>query len=79
MIASRERTETLLELLSIPAIVDVEGLYQWASDGDVALLDAEHGLLMINPSRGEIASLREYRREEEKKTVEEKKTLSEEA
>jgi phosphotransferase system enzyme I (PtsP) len=51
-----------LKLLGVPAIVGVQGLFRWAADGDVALLDADHGLLVINPSKSEIASLREYRR-----------------
>ena len=36
-----------------------EGLFKWASDGDVALLDADHGLLVINPSKSEVAAMRE--------------------
>jgi phosphotransferase system enzyme I (PtsP) len=60
--ASGPRTRTLLRLLGVPAIVGVQGLFRWASDGDVALVDADHGLLVINPSKSEIASLREYRR-----------------
>ncbi len=60
--ASGPRTRTLLRLLDVPAIVGVEGLFRWASDGDVALLDADHGLFVINPSKSEVASLREYKR-----------------
>src|SRR5262249_751191 len=60
--ASGPRTRSLLRLLGVPAIVDVQGLFRWASDGDIALLDADHGLLVINPSKSEVASLREYRR-----------------
>lgn len=56
------RTKTLLTLLDVPAIVGVEGLFRWASDGDVALLDADHGLFIINPLKSEIASVREHRR-----------------
>lgn len=59
------RTRTLLRLFDVPAIVGVEGLFRWASDGDVALVDADHGLLVINPSKGEIAALREYKRAQE--------------
>ena len=39
--ASGPRTRTLLELMGVPAIVDVQGLFRWASDGDVALIDAD--------------------------------------
>lgn len=60
--ATGPRTRTLLRLLEVPAIVGVEGLFKWASDGDVALLDADHGLLVINPSRSEVAAIREYKR-----------------
>ena len=59
------RTRTLLRLFDVPAIVGVEGLFRWASDGDVALVDADHGLLVINPSKGEVSSLREYKRVQE--------------
>ena len=59
------RTQTLLRLFDVPAVVGVEGLFRWASDGDVALVDADHGLVVINPSKGEIASLREYKRVQE--------------
>jgi phosphotransferase system, enzyme I, PtsP len=52
------RTSVLLELLKVPALVDVAGLFRWAAEGDVAVLDADHGLLIINPSRAEISKLR---------------------
>ncbi len=60
--ASGPRTSALLTLLDVPAIVGVQGLFRWASDGDIAVLDADHGLLVINPSKSEIASVREHRR-----------------
>jgi phosphotransferase system enzyme I (PtsP) len=56
------RTATLLRLLGVPAVIGVEGLFRWASDGDVALVDADHGLLILNPSKAEVAALREHRR-----------------
>ncbi len=55
------RTAVLLELLKVPALVDVAGLFRWAAEGDVAVLDADHGLLIINPSRAEISKLRDER------------------
>jgi phosphotransferase system enzyme I (PtsP) len=58
------RTAVLLKLLKVPALVDVAGLFRWAAEGDIALLDADHGLLIINPSRAEIAMLRRERRPE---------------
>jgi phosphotransferase system, enzyme I, PtsP len=57
------RTKVLLELLAVPAIADVGGAFRWASPGDVALLDADHGFLIINPSRAEVASVRAERRD----------------
>lgn len=63
--ASGPRTRTLLRLFDVPAVVGIEGLFKWASDGDVALVDADHGLLVINPSKGEVAALREYKRTKE--------------
>jgi phosphotransferase system enzyme I (PtsP) len=56
------RTSVLLQLLKVPALIDVAGLFRWASDGDIAVLDADHGLLIINPSRAEISKLRRDRR-----------------
>jgi phosphotransferase system enzyme I (PtsP) len=60
--ASGPRTRALLKLLDVPAVVDIKGLFRWATDGDIALLDGDHGLFVINPSKNEMASLREYRR-----------------
>jgi len=48
--------------MSVPSVVDVQGLFRWASDGDVALVDANHGLFVINPSKSEIATVRERQR-----------------
>ncbi|MBK8253688.1 MAG: GAF domain-containing protein [Polyangiaceae bacterium] len=56
------RTRVLLKLLNVPAIVDVGGAYRWASPGDVALVDADHGFLVINPSKAEIAGVRAQRK-----------------
>lgn len=61
--ATGPRTRVLLRLMEVPAIVGIEGLFKWASDGDVALLDADHGIFVINPSRSEVAALREYKKE----------------
>lgn len=62
--AQGPRTHTLLELLDIPAIIDVEGLFKWASDGDIALLDGDHGILVLNPTKSEVAVLRQEKRDE---------------
>jgi phosphotransferase system, enzyme I, PtsP len=60
--ASGPRTRVLLKLMNVPAVADVKGLFRWAADGDIALLDGDHGLLVINPTKSEVASLREHRR-----------------
>ena len=60
--ATGPRTRTLLRLMDVPSVTGVEGLFKWASDGDIALVDADHGLLVLNPSKSEIATLREYKR-----------------
>jgi len=57
------RTRALLELMAVPSVVDVQGLFRWASDGDVALVDADHGIFVINPSKSEIAAVRERSRQ----------------
>ncbi len=60
--ASGPRTRVLLKLMNVPAVADVKGLFRWAADGDIALLDGDHGLLVINPTKSEVSSLREHRR-----------------
>ncbi|MFT3773722.1 MAG: phosphoenolpyruvate-utilizing N-terminal domain-containing protein [Minicystis sp.] len=62
--AKSPRTPVLLKLMGVPSIIDVAGAFRWASPGDVALIDADHGFLVINPSKAEIASMRAARREE---------------
>ncbi len=62
--AQGPRTKALLAIMGVPSIVDVVGAFRWASPGDVALLDADHGFLVINPSRAEIATVRAERRNE---------------
>lgn len=56
------RTRALLQLIGVPAIAGVAMAFQWASPGDIALLDGDHGFLVVNPSRAEVASLRAHRR-----------------
>ncbi len=53
---------TLLALLGVPAVVDVSGLFRWVSEGDLALVDGDHGLVRINPGRAEIAGVRAERK-----------------
>lgn len=61
------RTRVLLKLLGVPSIVDVGGAFRWAAPGDVALVDADHGFLVINPSKAEIAGVRAQRKNQSKK------------
>lgn len=62
--APGESTRVLMELLGMPAISGVAGALKWMSPGDVALVDADHGLLVVNPSRADIAAFRAERRRE---------------
>ncbi|HHH31010.1 MAG TPA: GAF domain-containing protein [Polyangiaceae bacterium] len=62
--APRPRTKLLVQLLGVPTIADVRGAFRWMSPGDVALLDADHGLLTINPTRADIAAYRAEKRRE---------------
>jgi phosphotransferase system enzyme I (PtsP) len=59
--ATGPRTRALLKLMNVPSVTDVQGLFRWVSDGDVALLDGDHGLLVLNPSKVEMATVREQR------------------
>ena len=47
------RVHALIALMNVPTVSEVAGLYAWASDGDVALVDGDHGLVRINPTRRE--------------------------
>ncbi len=60
--APRERTRLLLELIGVPAITDVVGAFRWVSPGDIAMVDGDHGFLIINPSRADIAAFRAERK-----------------
>lgn len=66
--AESPRTPVLLKLLGVPSIIDVAGAFRWAAPGDVALIDADHGFLVINPSKAEVASVRAARREERQRS-----------
>lgn len=63
------RTTVLLQLLGLPAVTDVGGLFRWATDGDVAFLDGDHGLVILNPSRSEVASVREETKQKARSTM----------
>jgi phosphotransferase system enzyme I (PtsP) len=47
------RLRALVELLDVPAVSEVAGLFAWVSDGDVVLVDGGHGLVRVNPTRRE--------------------------
>ncbi len=53
----------LLSLLGVPAVGDVSGLFRWAADGDVVIVDGDHALVRVNPRRSELARLRDEQRE----------------
>lgn len=47
------RVRAIVELMGVPTVCEAAGIYNWASDGDVALVDGDHGLVRVNPSRRE--------------------------
>lgn len=47
------RARALVELVGVPTVGGVAGIYNWTSDGDVALVDGDHGLVRVNPPRRE--------------------------
>jgi phosphotransferase system enzyme I (PtsP) len=47
------QSRVLAELVGVPAVSEVSGIYNWASDGDVALVDGDHGIVRVNPPRRE--------------------------
>jgi len=56
--ARGESLRPLLELLGVPTVIDVAGLFRWAAEGEVALVDGDHGLVRLNPGRLEINAVR---------------------
>jgi phosphoenolpyruvate-protein kinase (PTS system EI component) len=54
----------LLEHLQLPVVAEVPGLLRWATDGERALVDGDHGLLSLNPRRSEVEAFRAGRRAE---------------
>lgn len=44
--------------LGLPVISGLSELYRWVADGDRALVDAEAGTLLVNPSRVDVAAFR---------------------
>lgn len=58
---SGERTRSLAALLGVPCVTAVQGLFRWAADGDVALVDGDHGLVVLNPSKADVQRVRSAR------------------
>ncbi len=51
-------SKQLLKSIKVPAVVDVAGLFRWSQVGEIALVDGDHGLVRLNPSRAEVATVR---------------------
>jgi phosphotransferase system enzyme I (PtsP) len=47
--------------LGLPVVAGVRQLFRWAADGDRALLDGDSGLIVVNPSRMDVAAHRNGR------------------
>ncbi|MGZ3455897.1 MAG: phosphoenolpyruvate-utilizing N-terminal domain-containing protein [Polyangiales bacterium] len=58
---SGARTRSLAALLGVPCVTAVQGLFRWASDGDLALIDGDHGLVVLNPSKADVQRVRASR------------------
>lgn len=55
------RSAVLAKLLGLPTVLDATGLFKWVSDGDLCLVDGDHGLVFLNPSRATVATFRRSR------------------
>jgi len=55
---SGARTRALAALLGVPCVTGVQGLFRWAADGDLALVDGDHGLVVLNPSKADVQRVR---------------------
>ncbi len=53
-----DSARTMLGLLGVPAVAAVSGLFKWVADGDLVLVDGDHGFLRLNPSRAEVSRVR---------------------
>ncbi len=60
---SGARTRSLAALLGVPCVTAVQGLFRWAADGDLALVDGDHGLVVLNPSKADVQRVRGAREE----------------
>jgi phosphotransferase system enzyme I (PtsP) len=48
----------VLGLIRVPTVVEVAGLMRWLKVGEIALVDGDHGLVRLNPSRAEMVLVR---------------------
>jgi phosphotransferase system enzyme I (PtsP) len=55
---STDSARTMLGLMGVPAVAAVQGLFKWVADGDLVLVDGDHGFVRVNPSRAEVAKVR---------------------
>jgi phosphotransferase system enzyme I (PtsP) len=53
---------TLLSMVQVPTVVEVQNLFRWAVEGDLALVDGDHGLVRLSPSRVEVNRARAHKR-----------------
>ncbi|MBK8481503.1 MAG: GAF domain-containing protein [Proteobacteria bacterium] len=57
-------TATLAQLIGVPTVTGVNDLFRWISDGETLLVDADHGLVRVSPTRLDIAAVRQQRRQD---------------
>lgn len=56
-----DRTRALAQLLGVPVLAGLAGLFGWATEGDLALVDSDHGYLHVNPGRLDVAEVKAAR------------------
>lgn len=64
--ASTSGARALLSLAAVPAVVEVGSLFRWVTEGELALVDGDHGLVRLNPSRSEVATFRSRKKQADK-------------
>jgi phosphoenolpyruvate-protein kinase (PTS system EI component) len=64
--AAAPGARALLTLAAVPAVVEVGSLFRWVTEGELALVDGDHGLVRLNPSRTEVATFRSRKRQADK-------------
>jgi phosphotransferase system enzyme I (PtsP) len=52
----------VLEAVGIPAVAGIDGLFPRARDGSRAIVDGDHGVLILDPTRSDLSVVRRHRK-----------------